>query len=230
MSAAIPSVVGEDHDEFVRTAEGWLFGTPHEPATPTAPRLRGLSPSVLDEPFLPDAQSSIRQFHGRPSTEHRGLRPAAAPVADEIAPNGNAVPAVDHRPDRPSPVVESIVEVGIESADAVVSVVAVADPHPRHAPHPDLNVSFVEQQQYLDVAASHRGEGSLHLEIDQSPPQGRARLRPARSPAAKRASAGCGRASGRTRRGLVPPVEEWRVPETSPAEYPRRTPRVYRRV
>ena len=26
-SAAIPSVVGEDHDEFVRTAEGWLFAS-----------------------------------------------------------------------------------------------------------------------------------------------------------------------------------------------------------
>ena len=25
VSAAIPSVVGEDHDEFVRTAEGWRF-------------------------------------------------------------------------------------------------------------------------------------------------------------------------------------------------------------
>ena len=27
VSAAIPSVVGEDHDEFVRTAEGWLFAS-----------------------------------------------------------------------------------------------------------------------------------------------------------------------------------------------------------
>ena len=26
-SAPIPSVVGEDHDEFVRTAEGWLFAS-----------------------------------------------------------------------------------------------------------------------------------------------------------------------------------------------------------
>jgi SnoaL-like domain len=27
VSAAIPSVVGEDHDEFVRTPEGWLFAS-----------------------------------------------------------------------------------------------------------------------------------------------------------------------------------------------------------
>ena len=27
VSAAIPSVVGEDHDEFVRTAAGWLFAS-----------------------------------------------------------------------------------------------------------------------------------------------------------------------------------------------------------
>ena len=27
MSAAVPSVVGEDHDEFVRTAGGWLFAS-----------------------------------------------------------------------------------------------------------------------------------------------------------------------------------------------------------
>jgi SnoaL-like domain len=27
VSAAIPSVVGEDHDEFVRTAEGWRFAS-----------------------------------------------------------------------------------------------------------------------------------------------------------------------------------------------------------
>jgi hypothetical protein len=27
VSAAIPSVVGEDHDEFVRTADGWLFAS-----------------------------------------------------------------------------------------------------------------------------------------------------------------------------------------------------------
>ena len=27
VSAAIPSVVGEDHDEFVRTEEGWLFAS-----------------------------------------------------------------------------------------------------------------------------------------------------------------------------------------------------------
>ena len=82
-------------------------------------------------------------------------------MADEVCADGQAVATIDDAADRPPPIFEGVVHVGVESVDACVAVVAVADPDAAHAPHPDLNVGVVNRQEHLDVAAGHRGEPCL---------------------------------------------------------------------